>query len=528
MASARDTLAQPQRDAQPQGGLWDVRPGHPVVRDPQVLHPHPLYMALCGPIAAIRAQRVAADDGPIREPLTITADGTILDGHARWQVACQRRDSSLPCLVYDLTTEDALQLLVQRHRSVQGLNAYGRIVLALQLEPHFRGQQAGRVDARLPPSMLTKGSHVDVRADIARVAGVSTGNVSKVKQILHSGIREVRECLVRGEVSIHRAWQWPHTVAEGATRRPVDASAPWGHHAHGQAARPRARYRTPPRSAPQRARHRAPEPRHPQRSDPHCRRPGRSRPCRARDPRALRGAAAGRSMTPPPRTPLRDVLSTHRDLWDHDDVRPSVREAFAKVTACRTPALGAEVFASAQEERTVYHTCKSRACPSCGVQATRQWQRGMWRTLPDVSYAHVCFTMPDVLWPLFQRNRHLLHDLPVLGAQVLQQWARQKHGIRLMIVVIPHTFGRHLNFNCHLHILVSEGGLREDSTQWCARVRLDRKALMPMWRYAVITLLREAARAGVLDTDMSRSELLRLLTAPVRTVVEHRRQAVPQ
>ena len=34
-----------------------------------------------------------------------------------------------------------------------------------------------------------------------------------------------------------------------------------------------------------------------------------------------------------------------------------------------------------------------------------------------------------------------------------------------------------------------------------------------MWRYAVITLLREAERAGVLDTDMSRSALLRLLTA---------------
>ena len=106
-----------------------------------------------------------------------------------------------------------------------------------------------------------------------------------------------------------------------------------------------------------------------------------------------------------------------------------------------------------------------------------------------------------------------LHDLPVLGAQVLQQWARQKYGIRLIIVVIPHTFGRHLNFNCHLHILVSEGGLREDGTAWRRRAPLDRKALMPMWRYAVITLLREAARVGVLDTDMSRSELLRLLTA---------------
>ena len=93
---------------------------------------------------------------------------------------------------------------------------------------------------------------------------------------------------------------------------------------------------------------------------------------------------------------------------------------------------------------------------------------------------------------------------------MLQQWARQKYGIRLLIVVIPHTFGRHLNFNCHLHILVSEGGLREDGTAWRARARLDRKVLMPMWRYAVITLLREAARAGILDTDMSRRELLRL------------------
>jgi len=92
----------------------------------------------------------------------------------------------------------------------------------------------------------------------------------------------------------------------------------------------------------------------------------------------------------------------------------------------------------------------------------------------------------------------------VLGAQVLQQWARQKYGIRLMIVVIPHTFGRHLNFNCHLHILVSQGGLRRDGTQWLADARLDRKQLMPIWRYAVIALLRAAARAGVLETDMDR------------------------
>ena len=50
--------------------------------------------------------------------------------------------------------------------------------------------------------------------------------------------------------------------------------------------------------------------------------------------------------------------------------------------------------------------------------------------------------------------------------------------------------------------------------QWRARARLDRKALMPMWRYAVITLLREAARAGVLDSGhVSQRAAADLLTA---------------
>ena len=219
---------------------------------------------------------------------------------------------------------------------------------------------------------------------------------------------------------------------------------------------------------------------------------GCSRTSRGGDTRVLRRVAGeGHPMTPARSRPLKRVLEMHRAVWDRDDTRSSVREAFAKVVACGTEALGAEVFASAVDERVVYHTCKSRACPSCGHQATRAWQRDQWRELPDVPYAHVCLTMPDVLWPMFQRNRYLLHDLPVLGAQVLQQWARQKYGIRLIIVVIPHTFGRHLNFNCHLHILVSEGGLREDGTQWRARARLDRKALM-----ADVALRRHHLAAG--------------------------------
>jgi hypothetical protein len=105
-------------------------------------------------------------------------------------------------------------------------------------------------------------------------------------------------------------------------------------------------------------------------------------------------------------------------------------------------------------------TCKSRACPSCGHRATLLWQRELWASLPDIRYAGIVFTMPNVLWPIFQRNRHLLHDLPALGAAVIKQWVKIKFGVEFLITVIPHTFGAWLNFNSHLHILVSAGGLK--------------------------------------------------------------------
>ncbi len=105
------------------------------------------------------------------------------------------------------------------------------------------------------------------------------------------------------------------------------------------------------------------------------------------------------------------------------------------------------------------------------------WQRDQWQELPDIPCAHVSLTMPDVLWPLFQQNRHLLHDLPVLGAKSIEQLAYQTYGVRLMILVIPHTFGRHLNFNCYLHVLVSEGGLNADGMAW-RQAPLYHKALI--------------------------------------------------
>jgi hypothetical protein len=211
--------------------------------------------------------------------------------------------------------------------------------------------------------------------------------------------------------------------------------------------------------------------------------------------------------------PLKQILLATSHLWDRPEARPSVRTNFQRILDCRTAKLGAEVYASDAEQKLVFHTCKSRACPSCGFRATLLWQREQWASLPDTPYAGVVLTMPDILWPIFQRNRHLLRDLPALGAAVIQRWVKSHYGVRVLLMVVPHTFGRALNFNAHLHILVSAVGLHEFEGRLVTGLRFCEKAIMHIWRYAVITYLRQALEAGVLKSDLSFDQLRVVLKA---------------
>src|ERR1022692_2123674 len=49
--------------------------------------------------------------------------------------------------------------------------------------------------------------------------------------------------------------------------------------------------------------------------------------------------------------PLKQILSATRDHWDRPETRPAVRQNFARTIDCRTPALGAEVYASLRLRR---------------------------------------------------------------------------------------------------------------------------------------------------------------------------------
>jgi hypothetical protein len=123
-------------------------------------------------------------------------------------------EKTLPCLQLDMTEEEALLWLIKKHQRSSNISDFSRILLALELEPWFKtrarsNQQLG--GHMKGSSNLTEADKLDVRSEVAAAAGVSVGNVSKVKRLLQEGIPEVLQALREGEVSIHRASIWLRT-----------------------------------------------------------------------------------------------------------------------------------------------------------------------------------------------------------------------------------------------------------------------------------------------------------------------------
>jgi Putative transposase len=163
------------------------------------------------------------------------------------------------------------------------------------------------------------------------------------------------------------------------------------------------------------------------------------------------------------------------------------------------------------------HTYKSRACPSCGYRANLQWLRERWAALPDALYKGITFTMPKQLWPLFRENPPLAKALSALAAEIIKTRVSAKYSTRVGVMSILHTFNGKLEYNSHVHTMVTGGGLLQGSPdRWVDQIYYDRDALMRAWRRAVIALLRSALRAGQLRTEISIDQTEKMLNEQER------------
>jgi hypothetical protein len=132
--------------------------------------------------------------------------------------------------------------------------------------------------------------------------------------------------------------------------------------------------------------------------------------------------------------------------------------------------------------------------------------------LPDGGYKGITFTMPKELWPLFRDNTRLAHALPALADKLIEARARAKYGVRVGVIGVLHTFNGQLEFNSHVHTMVTDGGLHWSSGTWIAKLYFERDALMMAWRKGVIALLRAALETGQLRTELTAEQVEELLS----------------
>ena len=172
--------------------------------------------------------------------------------------------------------------------------------------------------------------------------------------------------------------------------------------------------------------------------------------------------------------PLAEVLRRHWPGYQRRfgrQILPSHRRAVQAIVACRTRALGGEMYRcqDCRRDHFVYHSCNHRACPQCGQAEATEWIQKQKLKLLPVPYYLITFTVPEALRPWLRS-----HQKPGYGwllaetAGALQDLAgRPKYlGAEVGCLSVLHTWGRQLQYHPHVHCVVPAGGLRADGLRW--------------------------------------------------------------
>jgi ParB-like chromosome segregation protein Spo0J len=179
-----------------------------VMRSTKELQKHPAYAELQLAVSPAKVASIKRlGELAFKDPLLVTRQGVIIDGYARKEYADSVGISTLLCVELDVSEEEALRVILNRHRRSVGWNDYNRIRMASRLKDVVRARARANQQAGGHFKGSSKLTEANVRTEIARAAGVSEGNVFKVDQLCNAN-PEVLISLASGEIRIHRAWLW--------------------------------------------------------------------------------------------------------------------------------------------------------------------------------------------------------------------------------------------------------------------------------------------------------------------------------
>ena len=200
--------------------------------------------------------------------------------------------------------------------------------------------------------------------------------------------------------------------------------------------------------------------------------------------------------------------------------RPVVMENIEKMIHCGDPSYGGAMYGCpcCGELKFVPFRCHSKFCPTCGNKYCIDRSTKMSFKLINCTHRHLVFTIDEELRHFFLEDRSLLDCLFQAVRSVLLEMFHKLNKSKNFVpgfICVLHSFGRPLEWNPHIHCLLTEGGFSDDG----------------FWRvvkYFNYTYLRKAFQTALLNEMESRIGVSFKKTLPMLDFIKLLIQHIPE
>lgn len=218
---------------------------------------------------------------------------------------------------------------------------------------------------------------------------------------------------------------------------------------------------------------------------------------------------------------IKDILNNYWDPFienfSHLNIRDVVFKEVEKVRKCRTIDLGYTMYECSHCDNYIIvpHTCKSRFCSSCGSKYVKTRVLNSKHKFMNVKHRHIVFTIPESIRNIFLNDRDALNDLfdsvnetfTWMFNPVSYQNKEKKKDVKDRVktitrinkdsclvpgfICVLHTYGRDLKWNPHIHVLISEGGLTNQTMNYKAIKHFNYKTLRKTFQKILLDKLQK-------------------------------------
>ena len=195
---------------------------------------------------------------------------------------------------------------------------------------------------------------------------------------------------------------------------------------------------------------------------------------------------------------LRHIFFDHHHHWESfknkhgKKIRPIVIKEVEKFRGCGDIKNGFKLFVceGCHDVRRVPYRCKGRFCTTCSVGESEEWSRLLTEDVLQVNHRHIIFTIDEGLRNIFLLHRDLLKPLMNEAAKLITDYFQKKCKVTPGIIAGLHTFGSRVNFNPHVHMLVTMGGITKKGG-WKEYNYIPFKMLRKQWQTVVLKFIRK-------------------------------------